>query len=185
MNEQINTANPQESVLLECSFAYDRRENIRWMNYIFFHSLFSNLSTFVLLPALTLLIIFLSYLDSLSSELFLVYILIFVFFIIFIFVPRITLIRAEKKQRNYTKIKYSFCENNFIVSGEAGIGNSNSVCDYRIYRDVIETKHAFYLRHDISKNVANILPKAQLTPDQTEYLRGFFAHKFGKKFKSK
>ncbi|MDR1408899.1 MAG: hypothetical protein LBJ12_01225 [Oscillospiraceae bacterium] len=53
-------------------------------------------------------------------------------------------------------------------------------CDFA---GALEMKNAFYLKRITGK--MNIFPKAQIPPDKTNWLRGFFAHKFSGKFKPK
>jgi len=76
-----------------------------------------------------------------------------------------------------------FRDNSYTHISKNAIAEGNTIFSYEHISEARETKRSFYIvRVD---NRVHDLPKNQLTTEQADWIRGFFAHKFGAKFKKK
>jgi hypothetical protein len=76
---------------------------------------------------------------------------------------------------------YSFYNDRFDYSVQGTSERGEVSVEYNVFRVIYETNTGFYIY--LLDGRAFLISKKQITPDQTVYLRGFFAGKFIKKFK--
>jgi len=108
--------------------------------------------------------------------------LLFVFIHTLFFLLRIKKRYAESSEFHWATVTAEFHEEHIIEHVQSQHRSSTTQVCYSNFPRAIETRHAFLLARDNSRQNHVIYPKSCIADDQVIALRELFARKFGKKF---